>query len=123
MINVLQAVVVEVTENDSKTASKTLRWTDQARRLGHIGELSVSVVVIEDSLFAFKGVGRASNRHFLQLARIGIFRPRGKMGRIKFDKICNIEIQQAVIVIVAEGRAHAPFGKLPMRVSHSRQLR
>src|SRR2546425_9207582 len=40
---------------------------------------------------------------------------------VEFDKISDVKVQVTIVIDISEGRTHAPFGKVPMRIGHTRR--
>ena len=44
------------------------------------------------------------------------------MRGVQFDKVCHIEVQITIVVVVSKRSPHAPFGEAPVRIPDARRL-
>ena len=120
LIDILKPVIVEVAEDHPKAPAGVL--ADQARSFGHIRKSSVAVVMVEDGLLAFEVIRRAGDGDPFHHTRMGLVRPRSGMRGVQFDKVCHIEVQITIVVVVSKRSPHAPFGEAPMRIPDARRF-
>src|SRR5207249_2627119 len=120
LVDILKPVVVEVAEDHAKAPARI--FADQARSSGRIRKGPVTVVMVEDGLLAFEVIRRAGDWYIFHHTRMGLARPRSGMPGVQFDKVCHIEVQITIVVVVSKRSPHAPFGEAPMRIPDARRF-
>src|SRR5439155_14413225 len=119
LINVLTSVVVEVSKDYAKASAEIFALANQACRPGDIGKGAITVVVVENALLSFEVIRWAGDRNLLELACIGVRRPRRQTPRIKLREIRYVQVEASIIVVVSKRRAHAPLRKTPTSISNT----
>src|SRR5207247_2892376 len=83
-----------------------------------VGEGSVSIIMVKEMLGSVILFRRTSDRDSLHFAgAVDVWR-RTIFLVVKVGKVANVKIEVTIVVDVTKGSAHAPFGELPLGISH-----